>query len=201
MNGKKAQTKPARSARPKKGKAASVSVLDGSREWSGTVGNRPRPGSREAADKARHTAQDKFLDAYIRDATVTAAALAAKVGRRTHYDWLERDTRYAARFGQAEEAATDALEREARRRAIDGVEEPVFYQGDECGRVKKYSDTLLIFLLKGKRPEQFKERFEHTGKGGGPIQTMDLSRLSLADLAKLETVLKKLTPGASEEPS
>jgi hypothetical protein len=42
----------------------------------------------------------------------------------------------------------------------------VFHQGQECGQIREYSDTLLIFMLKARRPEKFKERFaaEHSGK-------------------------------------
>ena len=52
-------------------------------------------------------------------------------------------------------------EDEAVRRAHDGVDEPVFYQGKACGVVRKYSDTLLIFLLKGRRPEKYRDRPSH----------------------------------------
>jgi hypothetical protein len=33
----------------------------------------------------------------------------------------------------------------------------VYYQGAQCGTIREYSDTLLIFLLKAKRPEEFRE--------------------------------------------
>lgn len=39
------------------------------------------------------------------------------------------------------------LEEAAIERAVDGVDEPVFYQGVECGSKKKYSDDLLKFLM------------------------------------------------------
>ena len=43
--------------------------------------------------------------------------------------------------------------------------------------LQEYSDTLLIFLLKGLRPEKYRERFEHSGTGpGGAIRvTYDAS--------------------------
>ena len=56
------------------------------------------------------------------------------------------------------ENAADLLEEEARRRAHDGVDEPVWFQGVQCGTVRKYSDTLLIFLLKGAKPDKYRER-------------------------------------------
>ena len=65
----------------------------------------------------------------------------------------------------AVEFAADALEVEARRRAVDGVEEPVFYQGDEVATVTKFSDGLLRDLLKANNPEKFRERVDlnHSG--------------------------------------
>ncbi len=80
----------------------------------------PRPGSRDAEAIARD-AQDRFLEAYPKLGNITAAAHEATIGRRTHYDWLEADPEYAARFKHAEGEAADALEAEARRRATSGL--------------------------------------------------------------------------------
>ena len=38
-----------------------------------------------------------------------------------------------------------------------GVEQPVFYRGEIAGTVRKYSDVLLIFLLKVTRPNIYRE--------------------------------------------
>lgn len=65
-------------------------------------------------------------------------------------------------MGEALDVGAGALEDEAVRRAYVGVEEPLFYQGKQCGTVRKYSDTLLIFLLKGAKPAKYRERV-HTG--------------------------------------
>jgi hypothetical protein len=53
----------------------------------------------------------------------------------------------------------------ARRRPVAGVEEPIFYRGKKCGAIQRYSDTLLIFLLKGEKPDKYREnmKIEHTG--------------------------------------
>ena len=57
------------------------------------------------------------------------------------------------------------MEREAARRAYHGVEEPVFHKGEVCGSIRKYSDTLMIFLLKARRPEVYRDMQEQ-GRGG-----------------------------------
>jgi hypothetical protein len=41
------------------------------------------------------------------------------------------------------------LEAEARRRAVQGWDEPVFHQGRKVGTIRKYSDRMLEILLKG----------------------------------------------------
>lgn len=105
----------------------------------------------------------RFLAAYAERGNIKAAAAAAAVGRRSHYAWLKADETYAENFADAQAEAVDTLEGEARRRAVDGVLEPVYQVGEKVGSIRKYSDTLLIFLLKGARPEVYRERFDHTG--------------------------------------
>lgn len=109
--------------------------------------------------------QRAFLTAFLNTANVSRAAEASKVGRRTHYDWLENDELYKTAFEVAKEVAAEMLEEEARRRAVDGVYEPVFYKGVRCGQVLKYSDTLLIVLLKAAKPGVYKDRVEQENKG------------------------------------
>jgi hypothetical protein len=110
------------------------------------------------ADKGRHVKKGAMLAALAETGNVSKACAAAEVGRATHYEWLRDDPQYAKDAADAMEHAADLLEEEARRRAHDGVDEPVFYQGEVCGTVRKYSDTLLIFLLKGAKPDKFRER-------------------------------------------
>jgi hypothetical protein len=59
-------------------------------------------------------------------------------------------------------------EAEAWRRAVEGVERPIVSGGKVVTTVREYSDALLIFLLKGRRPAKY-ARFEVTGAGGGPV--------------------------------
>lgn len=112
----------------------------------------------------------RFLAAFSRLGNITAAAEKARVSRRIVPHWREHDPAFSAAFDQAAVEATDRLEAEARRRAVDGVDEPVFHRGEEVATVKKYSDLLLIFLLKGALPSKYRERHEVTGAGGGPIE-------------------------------
>ncbi len=46
----------------------------------------------------------------------------------------------------------------ARRRALVGTEKPLFHKGNQIGNVPVFSDPLLMFLLKAKRPEVYRDR-------------------------------------------
>jgi len=112
-----------------------------------------------------------FLTELALRGNVTDAARAAGVTRSRVYEWRADDADFAAAWDTALDEAADVMEREAWRRAVEGVEKPVFGsmgQGlgsGEIGRVQEYSDTLLIFLLKGARPEVYRERHEVDHKG------------------------------------
>lgn len=128
--------------------------------------------SRTSNAQARR--QQAFLAAFSATGVITTAAEAAQIDRSTHYEWLE-DPDYEKRFHEAEEQAADILESEARRRAVEGVTKPI-YQGKELvGHVQEYSDTLLTFLLSGRRKAVFSKRSEITGADGEPLIPQDLS--------------------------
>ena len=122
--------------------------------------------------------ENEFLAALAATCNVTRACEAAGLGRRTAYQWRDADPEFAARWENARRIGAEALEDECMRRATEGVEEPVFFQGVECGTVRKYSDTLAIFLLKGAMPEKYREKasMELTGASGGPVQISDTER-------------------------
>jgi hypothetical protein len=137
-----------------------------------------------------------FLDALRSHGTVYHACASAGVGRSTVYQRRESDAAFRADFDAACQDATDALEREAIRRGVDGYLEPIVYQGRVMGDwigpdggpcepgadgarfvpscLRKYSDQLLSNLLKWRR---YGDRVEISGKDGGPIESR--SRLTL----------------------
>ncbi len=106
-----------------------------------------------------------FLASLVDTGNVTKACEIAKIGRRTAYNWRAADEKFAAAWEEAKQIGLEGLEDEARRRAHEGWDEPKFHDGKVCGHVRKFSDTLLIFLLKGGMPEKYKERatVEHSG--------------------------------------
>lgn len=119
-----------------------------------------------------------FLKALGQGLSVTRAAGAAAVGRATVYGWRKSDAAFSAAWDDALEASADLLEDEARRRAVEGVEESVYYGGKPVGVVRKYSDSLLVMLLKGRRPSVYRDRLsaEVSGPDGGPLVMTDQER-------------------------
>jgi hypothetical protein len=107
----------------------------------------------------------KFFEFLSQGGSVTAAAGAAGYTRSRVYERRKTDAEFAAAWDDLLGQGTDLLEDEALRRAMDGVEEPRFYEGEICVHVRKYSDTLMIFLLKARRPEKYgdKAQTDHTG--------------------------------------
>lgn len=130
----------------------------------------------------------RFFAELARGMSVTHAATTINMGRGSVHTRRREDPEFAERWDDAVEAGTDALEDACDRRARHGVEEPVFYKGDVCGTVTRYADTLAMFLLKGRRPEKYRERVEQhlTGADGAPLlpPTLIVQSPALDALAK-----------------
>lgn len=105
-------------------------------------------GSRVITEEATR----RFLTTYAETGSITKAAQASGVSRSTWFEAKKQSKELAAAWKEAHDIAKDSLVDEAVRRAKDGWEEPVFYQGTQCGTVRKYSDNLLMFLIKQRDP-------------------------------------------------
>ncbi len=116
-------------------------------------------------DAIHHAKKRAMLAAYAEVGTVVRAAEIAGIDRSTHYAWMGSDPAYAEAFAAAGEQAVERLEQEARRRAVEGTEKPVYQGGKLVGTIREYSDTLLIFLLKGALPEKYRERVSADVRG------------------------------------
>ena len=103
--------------------------------------------------------RERFLQALANTGNVTTAVAVAGTSRTRVYELRKADPAFASAWEEAEESAVDRLEDEARRRAVDGVPEPLVSAGklvrDDDGQpiaVRRYSDNLLLALLKARRP-------------------------------------------------
>ena len=122
--------------------------------------------------KVRRPWKPLFLDTLRGTGNVRLAASNADVARQVAYRARDSSATFRADWDEALEEARELLEAEARRRAAIGVDEPVFYKGQVVGHIRKYSDNLLMFLLKAHWPEKFRDNYavEHSGPSGGPVK-------------------------------
>jgi hypothetical protein len=102
-------------------------------------------------------AREQFLEYLRQGYPVSTAAALARCGRVTVYGWRQNDPEFAKAWDDAYAAGGDAIEEEARRRAIDGWDEAVFQGGEQVGVVHRFSDRLLERLLKGRKPQVYGE--------------------------------------------
>jgi len=143
--------------------------------------------ARPGRPKKREVAIALLLETYAANGNLTESCRIAGVSRSAHYDRMANDPTYVERFEAANDAATDLLIAEARRRAVTGVEEPVgWYQGVAGGTIRRFSDNLLMFLVKERRPE-FRDRFEISGSSGQPLQITVAAYSDGAQQQKKET--------------
>lgn len=141
--------------------------------------------------------KNSFLAAFSECGVISRAAEIAGIDRGAHYRWIQDDLEYAKAFHDAEEVAAERLEEEARRRAVEGTERPVYYQGQQCGTIREYSDTLLIFLLKGAKPEKYAERIRNDLSVSTPAQqAKEGEYLTLRQLKEEQARKAKETEGA-----
>lgn len=139
----------------------------------------------------------RFLAALRRGVSAGAAATEAGISRSTAQDWRADDPDFAARWEDAYEEGTDALEDEARRRAFTGVDTPVFYGGARVGEVRKFSDALLMFLLRNRRPEVYRERATtELLQRDDPIET---EHDGLSDLDRAQEIIRVLVGAAKAD--
>lgn len=131
---------------------------------------------------------NNFLDAVIANAgNITAACkkvtdteYKAHALRIAVYTLEKKDPEFAERFREAQRLGLEVLEDEARRRAFEGVERVIYHQGVAVDTAREYANSLICFLLKGGKPEKYKDRVEHTGDPNAPM-CMDIKSTPLID--------------------
>ena len=103
--------------------------------------------------------QKDFIKALSETGSVSKAAALAGSSRTRVYELRKVDPAFATAWEEAEEIAADRLENEARRRAVEGVPEPLVSAGklvrDDDGQpmmIRRYSDNLLLALMRARRP-------------------------------------------------
>lgn len=127
------------------------------------MASRPKP---QYYYQFRHEKKAIFLAAFRENGNIKLSATIAQVDRTAVYKWLEHDQEFLTAFGLAKKDAVESLEAEATRRATEGVKKikVIYHNGKVVGYQEEteYSDTLLIFLLKGAAPEKYRENIAVT---------------------------------------
>lgn len=103
-----------------------------------------KPGQADRAHK-----KERFLEVFQKNGGfVVLAAEAIGVNRNTIWEWRRADKEFERRFEQALDHTTEQLEKEMERRAMH-----------------PRHDLLMMFALKGRRPEKYRDnvKVEQTG--------------------------------------
>ena len=131
----------------------------GERKRTASLANTPRAGTHR---------QVRFLTALAQTGNPSLACRASTLTRREVNLLRREDSEFALAFQDAMDEATDVLEAEAWRRALEGVAEPLVRGGKpvcdprtgETMMIRRYSDSLLMLLLRASKPSKFSPRLE-----------------------------------------
>lgn len=117
----------------------------------------------KSKERVRLVRQEAFLKFLSETGIVTTALEKAGIAYHTYATWQQRDEKFKEQVAEAVEISTQKMEAEAHRRAVRGVKKPVFYRGEEVGQIDEYSDGLLMFLLRSRRPDVYGDKVKISG--------------------------------------
>lgn len=149
--------------------------------------------SKITANSKTHATWVVFCATYAETGNIRRSSEAAGVDYRQYYQWVKRHPDFVEMFSDAQQAAADMLEDEAVRRAREGVRRPVMYRGKQIelynpvSRKKEplweieYSDVLIMFLLRGFRPQKYAPKANQDPSAGMP-QIKELDGASMKDI-------------------
>lgn len=150
-----------------------------------------------------------FLEALRNMPVLRHACEAAGIDPATAWRARKADEEFEAQVQEAMESGIDRAEQAAFTRAVDGWHEPVVDKGrisyvykrnedgsfemalDKDGQpipltIRKHSDSLLQFVLKGRRRSSYGDKTELTGANGGPVAMVDDTKRAARIAALLE---------------
>jgi hypothetical protein len=145
-------------------------VVEGLVENKSTVSTSKRRGGPNVGEA--HTWIPVFLDALAEGHSITGAAHEANVHPTLVHRRRKEDEEFRKAWGEAAELGTKLMEQEAARRAFHGTLKPVYQQGACVGHIREFSDTLMIFLLKARRPEKYRDGIDDNKRGDTVINIL-----------------------------
>jgi hypothetical protein len=105
-------------------------------------------------------AQDAFLTLVGEGWPPSRAAKQIRVKLSTIESRKSRDKAFAEAYRLSRLAGSEIVLEEMHRRGVEGFMEPVYYQGNVVGHIRKYSDRALSDLARGLRPDMFDPRVQ-----------------------------------------
>ena len=110
---------------------------------------------------------EAFCQGLAATGRIDQACKAAGIARSSAFKWRKLHEAFAERWIEALDEGTTVLEDEMVRRAVDGD-----------ASANKKSDVLLIFALKARKPDVYRENasLRLTGPGDGPLQITEADR-------------------------
>ena len=120
---------------------------------------------------------EAFLHAVSLTGNITVTCEEMKLSRLTVYQMKANNEEFAKRLNEALEIGIRGWEDEAARRAFIGYKREVYQQGMLVGKTTEFSDGLATFLLRGARPEKYREKAvnEITMGNGSVLNTANLT--------------------------
>ncbi|MGQ0583748.1 MAG: hypothetical protein ACT4O6_17560 [Reyranella sp.] len=102
--------------------------------------------------------QGRFLRAFARPGSVSAACRASGLARRTVYNWRDADADFRVSWDRARGRAGELLRDEVMERALVGAEVPVWHDGRIVGHERVPDNRVLWKLLQTLQPETYGPR-------------------------------------------
>ena len=157
----------------------------------------PAP-SPEPKPRARpHTnTLESFCLHLSRTGSITYAAARAGLDRRRLYRLKAEDEEFAAQWDEALQLGVERLQDDAMRRALDGVERPVWRGGKRVGSIRQHDNRLMQFLLRAHRPETYGDK---SRAGTSPLP-FDLAKRLAASAPRLEAHRREEEARRNEKP-
>jgi hypothetical protein len=115
--------------------------------------------------------KEQFLLFLSRSGQLVSSAAQAGVSSQTVRNHREADPEFDTLVEDAISRYRDSVDAEIKRRGIDGIEEPVFYQGVVVGWLRRYSDALALAHAKAHDP-RYRERTQLDVKHSGGVMVV-----------------------------
>ncbi|MEF8794423.1 hypothetical protein [Thiohalorhabdus sp.] len=125
--------------------------------------NKYLPGRRGRHNrKVTEEEKARFIERLCETGNVTEACRTVGIQPQVMYRIRDREgeEEFREAWDLALDEGSDMLEAEARRRAVEGVDRPIYQRGECVGFERQYSDQLLVRLLEAHKPDKYRHRAE-----------------------------------------